>query len=187
MHVRRLAVLAVAAVSLAGWGVTAMAASDAEPRTENVEFGGLPEGPGREAVYFNCTACHSIKQVNQQRMPRQEWDQLLDVMVEKNGMHPMQPWARTYVLNYLATHFGPDDDEDWDGLPPGKGRDLVFYSCQACHSLAIVKQQGLSREWWDDTLTWMVEEQNMAELDEEDRTLVLDYLATHYGPDSATP
>lgn len=184
---RRLALIAFAVVALAGWDVAASAASDPEPKAKDVEFEGLPEGPGREAVYFNCTACHSIKQVNQQRMPREEWDQLLDVMVEKNGMHPLQPWARTYVLNYLATHFGAADEEDWDGLPPGDGRDLVFYSCQACHSLAIVKQQGLSREWWDDTLTWMVEEQNMAELDEEDRTLVLDYLATHYGPDSATP
>jgi cytochrome c len=107
-------------------------------------------------------------------------------MVEKNGMHPMRPWARTRVLNYLATHFGADDEEDWDGLPPGKGREDVYYSCQACHSLAIVKQQGLSREWWDDTLTWMVEEQSMPELDEEDRALVLDYLATHYGPNSVS-
>jgi cytochrome c len=151
------------------------------------EFEGLPEGFGREAVYFNCTACHSIKQVDQQRMTREDWDKLLDVMVETNGMHPLQPWARTRILNYLATHFGPEDEEDWDGLPPGEGRELVFYTCQACHSLAIVKQQGLSREFWDDTLTWMVEEQAMPELDEEDRTLVLDYLAANFGPDSRQP
>lgn len=184
MRWRNLAIFTVAGVALAGLVTIPPAESAAEPAADLEAFEGLPEGPGREAVYFNCTACHSIKQVNQQRMPREEWDQLLDTMVEENGMHPMQPWARTYVLNYLATHFGPADEEDWDGLPPGKGREEVYYACQACHSLAIVKQQGLSREWWDDTLTWMVEEQNMAELDEEDRALVLEYLSTHYGPDS---
>jgi cytochrome c len=173
----------------AGWGAVAPAARAAdEPQPagtpEQEEFEGLPEGLGREAVYFNCTACHSIKQVDQQRMTREDWDKLLDVMVGNNGMHPLQPWARTRVLNYLATHFGPEEEEDWGGLPPGGGREQVFYSCQACHSLAIVTQQGLSREFWDETLTWMVEEQAMPELDEEDRTMVLNYLATNFGPDS---
>ena len=103
-------------------------------------------------------------------------------MVEKNKMHPMEPWARRRVLNYLATQFGVDE-EDWQGLPAGLGREEVFYTCQACHSLAIVTQQGLDRDSWDETLVWMVEEQEMDPLDLEDRKLVLDYLATHYGAD----
>jgi hypothetical protein len=70
---------------------------------------------------------------------------------------------------------------DFGELPEGPGRMLVFGICQACHSLAIVKQQGLSRERWDDILTWMVEEQEMPPLDPSNRDLVLDYLATHYG------
>jgi cytochrome c len=113
-------------------------------------------------------------------MPREEWDKLLDRMVAKNNMHPLEPWARTLVLNYLATHFGVDE-QDWKGLPLGRGREQVFYSCQACHSLAIVKQQGLSRDSWDESLTWMVEKQAMPPLDPDDRKLILDYLATHYG------
>ena len=67
------------------------------------------------------------------------------------------------------------------GLPEGPGRGLVFGICQACHSLAIVKQQGLNRERWDETLIWMVKEQEMPPLDPQSRKLVLDYLATHYG------
>ena len=140
-------------------------------------------GPGRVAVYFNCTACHSLKQFTQQRLPREEWDKLLDWMVEKNNMHPMEPWARRQVLNYLATHFGPEEDP-WMGLPAGPGRELVFGVCQACHSLAIVKQQGLDRETWDETLAWMVEEQGMPPFDRGNLNLVLDYLATHYGRNS---
>ena len=73
--------------------------------------------------------------------------------------------------------------QDWEGLPPGPGREDVFFLCRACHSLMLVKQQGLSRARWDDTLTWMVEEQGMAPIeDAQRRKRVLDYLATHYGP-----
>ena len=75
--------------------------------------------------------------------------------------------------------------EDYGGLPEGPGREEVFYSCQACHSLAIVKQQGLDRETWDEALVWMVEEQEMEPLEPEDRNLILDYLATHYGVNSS--
>jgi cytochrome c len=149
------------------------------PASAEVPYGGLPAGPGRDAVYFNCTACHSIKQINSQRMSRDEWDDLLDAMVKKNGMYPMAPWARTKVLNYLSSHLGVDE-EDWQGLPPGPGREEVFYLCQTCHSLAIVKQQGLNRDNWDETLTWMVEEQEMPEPEADERALIVDYLATHF-------
>ncbi len=180
--------VAIVAATLVGWGILSPAAPAADPdsigESRAEDYGGLPESPGRAAVYFNCTACHSLQQFVQQRMSREEWDQLLDWMVEKNKMHPMEPWARQRVLNYLATHFGVDE-EDWQGLPAGLGREEVFYTCQACHSLAIVKQQGLDRDSWDESLVWMVEEQEMEPLDTEDRKLVLDYLATHFGRDSS--
>ena len=73
--------------------------------------------------------------------------------------------------------------DEWGGLPAGPGREEVYGICGACHSLMIVKQQGLSREAWDETLVWMVEEQGMPELDPESLGLVLDYLADHYGTD----
>ncbi|WP_119165760.1 aldehyde dehydrogenase [Algihabitans albus] len=73
-----------------------------------------------------------------------------------------------------------NDPED---MPPGEGRETVFYMCSACHSMAIVTQQGLSRKRWDDVLDWMVEDQGMAELDEATRNEILDYLADHYDED----
>ncbi len=83
------------------------------------------------------------------------------------------------------TASGNGEAEEYGGLPAGPGREEVFYTCQACHSLAIVKQQGLDRDSWDETLVWMVEEQAMDPLDPEDRKLILDYLTTHYGRDSS--
>jgi cytochrome c5 len=73
------------------------------------------------------------------------------------------------------------EDDEWQGLPEGPGREEVFYVCQACHSLAIVKQQGLDRASWDEVLKWMVAEQEMEPLEAEPRKLVLDYLSKHYG------
>ncbi|MCH8037062.1 MAG: hypothetical protein IIC53_08050 [Proteobacteria bacterium] len=90
------------------------------------DFEGLPPGPGRAAVYFTCTACHSSKQFTQQRMDREDWDQAISRMVHDNKMAAPRPWARTLMLAYLSSHFGVDD-EDWAGLPPGPGREEVFY------------------------------------------------------------
>jgi len=73
--------------------------------------------------------------------------------------------------------------DEWDGLPGGPGREEVYGICGACHSLMIVKQQGLSRDAWEETMEWMVEEQGMPELDRDTLDLVIDYLAEHYGID----
>jgi len=73
-----------------------------------------------------------------------------------------------------ATDFGPD----W---PPGPGQAETGTLCNSCHSLAIVKQQQLSRSTWDKLLVWMVEEQGMPEQQPERRELILDYLSTHFG------
>ena len=62
-------------------------------------------------------------------------------------------------------------------------RELVEGFCAACHSFALVRQQRLSREVWDEVLTWMVEEQGMPELDAPDRARVLEYLSRVYGID----
>lgn len=76
----------------------------------------------------------------------------------------------------------PPSEDPLDSLPPGgEGREIVGTLCAACHSLQLVRQQGMSRHRWDQTLVWMVEKQGMPELDPEERTLVLDYLAEHFG------
>ncbi len=81
-----------------------------------------------------------------------------------------------------ATTIDEDDDfgPDW---PLGPGRDDTGYLCGACHSLAIVKQQGLKRDDWDELLDWMVEEQGMDELEAADRKIILDYLETNFNVD----
>ncbi len=54
--------------------------------------------------------------------------------------------------------------------------------CTGCHSSRLVRNQALSRERWDDTLTWMTERHGMPALEGEQRALFLDYLTQHFGP-----
>jgi cytochrome c len=97
------------------------------------------------------------------------------------------PDAPVSDINQLADETGfveknGEDSAKWQGLPPGPGRDDVFYRCKACHSLMIVKQQGLSRAAWDESLDWMVDEQGMPPIEEDVvRNRILDYLASHFG------
>lgn len=76
--------------------------------------------------------------------------------------------------------------EQPEDIPEGEGREETFYLCSACHSFAIVARQGMSRAMWDDTLTLMVDRHGMAELEDWERELILDYLAATYPPKPAT-
>jgi cytochrome c len=66
---------------------------------------------------------------------------------------------------------------------PAYGAQLTYDYCTACHSEMIIAQQGQDRDGWDEILVWMVEDMGMGELVPEDREVILDYLAAHYGPD----
>ena len=66
---------------------------------------------------------------------------------------------------------------------PAPGAQITYDLCTVCHSEMIIAQQGQTREGWDEILVWMVEEMGMAELPEDEREQVLDYLSTYYNPD----
>ncbi|MEM8794883.1 MAG: aldehyde dehydrogenase [Pseudomonadota bacterium] len=76
-----------------------------------------------------------------------------------------------------------DEPSEYGILKVANGVDETFYACTPCHSERIVAQQGLTREGWDELLVWMVEEQGMVEIEEPDRTTILDYLEAHYNED----
>lgn len=69
-----------------------------------------------------------------------------------------------------------------DDLPAGAGRDETFYACTACHGVAIIRAQGMSRERWDGTIDEMIARHAMPEPDAGDRRLIVDYLASAFPP-----
>jgi hypothetical protein len=72
--------------------------------------------------------------------------------------------------------------EDPSSLPAGVGQEEVFYACTACHSTALIRRSRFSRERWDELMTWMTETHGMNPLEGEERTLIVAYLAEHFGP-----
>jgi cytochrome c len=96
--------------------------------------------------------------------------QRADLVAYLETLHEGAPAAAA-----AAPDFGP-------GWPPGPGQVETGQLCGACHSLAIVRQQRLSRARWERLFDWMVEEQGMAAQPPEQRALMLDYLETHFGP-----
>lgn len=75
------------------------------------------------------------------------------------------------------------EESEYGVLVDKPGVDLTHAYCAACHSERIVAQQGMTRKNWDKLFEWMVEEQGMSEIEEPDRTVILDYLAEHYNID----
>ncbi|MDB5315268.1 MAG: hypothetical protein JWO26_3420 [Rhodospirillales bacterium] len=67
----------------------------------------LPDGEGREETFALCTGCHNTAIIRRTRLPRAQWDGLMDWMVEKQGMNPLDADLRTTIVDYLARHFGP--------------------------------------------------------------------------------
>lgn len=97
--------------------------------------------------------------------------------------HPAAAEPAGTIIQLAAETNAEDEEDEYQGLPPGAGRDETLGMCGACHSMKLVTQQGLSRQSWTDVLEYMVDEQEMPELEPEDHKLITDYLTKFYGPD----
>ncbi|MCS6890126.1 MAG: hypothetical protein RMK64_02955 [Rhodovarius sp.] len=86
------------------------------------------------------------------------------------------------ALALLATGPGLAAAEDPSVLPDAPNRDEIFYLCTACHGTAVITRSRLTRQQWDDLMTWMTEVHGMAPLEGRERQEVVDYLARHFGP-----
>ncbi len=92
-------------------------------------------------------------------------------------------YLRTLVPGAARARAEDPFGSDW---PEGPGRAETGALCNACHSLAIVKQQRLPRARWEKLMDWMVEEQGMPAQAPATLDRILDYLAMHFGNAKAT-
>ncbi len=53
---------------------------------------------------------------------------------------------------------------------------MVAKFCTPCHSAAIILQNRMTRQRWDETITWMQNEQGLEDLPSQIRNQILDYL-----------
>ena len=81
----------------------------------------------------------------------------------------------------LTSNSVAKEKNNYQGLPPVSGVELVIKNCTVCHSADIILENHMSRKAWDKTITWMQKEQGLWELNKEVRKIILDYLAKTQG------
>jgi len=86
-----------------------------------------------------------------------------------------------FCLAFLGGMAGPAWSQT--SLPEGKGKDLVEVTCSACHGLTHVTNGRNSKENWHYVVRDMVD--RGALLDDDEITIVVEYLAQHFGPAKA--
>jgi hypothetical protein len=100
--VKRLCLL-VATLLLVGAPARAQPAPAAQRETPGV----LPDGPGRDVTFYVCTPCHSTSVITRGGFTRTQWDDLMDWMVQRQNMAPLNPELRRTIVDYLAEAFPP--------------------------------------------------------------------------------
>lgn len=93
---------------------------------------------------------------------------------------------RTFALItilFALPALAQEDDDPFALLPEGAGQEETFYACASCHSIRLVIQQGMDAEGWSETIDWMIDEQEMDPLPNEERELIVAYLARFFGTD----
>ena len=83
-------------------------AGEGEPDIPAEDFGQLVIAEGVEETFYTCTACHSEMIVAQQGKTRDGWGELLEWMVEEQGMGELAEADRNTILDYLAEHYNTD-------------------------------------------------------------------------------
>jgi hypothetical protein len=101
-------------------------------------------------------------------------------------------WFRTEKKNTAAPETAapaPVDDEEKvengihlsTGLIFDENFELVRANCTGCHSAALITQNRMTREQWDNTIIWMQKTQNLWDLG-PNKAAILDYLEKNYAP-----
>lgn len=71
----------------------------------------------------------------------------------------------------------------FEGFPELENKDLVLRKCIVCHSPELVSQQRMTKEVWDETLSWMEKKHSLVFNTKDERKKILAYLAEAFKPE----
>lgn len=89
------------------------------------------------------------------------------------------------LLPALANAADPPSIDQETGLVLAPGFEQVKKTCTACHSAMLITQNKAERDGWLEMIRWMQAKQGLWELPADEEKVILDYLATNYGPTRA--
>jgi cytochrome c5 len=142
----------------------------------------LPEGEGKKIVEEKCTACHDLTFVAKQHLNKDEWSDMVKIMVASGAS--LSDAEVPVVVDYLVKNFGPSggggDAAAAGGLPAGDGKKIVEEKCTACHDATLITAKHQSKDEWTDTVKIMVA--SGAAVSDAEIPVLVDYLTKNFGP-----
>jgi hypothetical protein len=139
----------------------------------------FPQGPVRQIIRKNCTACHGIDDYAFFALDRTGWQKLID-MKHKDGEAPISQEDLSVLLDWLVSKFGPDTKpfprtyvapEIKTFFSDPEAKRLLDRACTKCHDMERVNQTRRSEEGWR-VLTLDMRERGAQLTDEEIEQLV---------------
>jgi len=108
----------------------------------------LPDGPGKEVTGKICTECHDTANIRKLRLPRDQWSDKMDEMVDRGAKGTDQEMAA--VLDYLTQNFGPDSKIYVNSAPFSELKAILKLTNEETDAvLAYRKQNGNFQQWRD--------------------------------------
>ena len=72
---------------------------------------------------------------------------------------------------------------EYEGLKPGLGREEVYFAFSPCLKVGWIKRQAMAADQWRVEVQKMAEQCRIAPLSASESDVMVNYLATYYGPD----
>lgn len=102
----------------------------------------LSPGRGAALTASRCVVCHDATHITRSRLSRGEWEDNIQVMLQR-GMPPVNPEEARTIIDYLSAFYGrnadgspstPSPDMLAADAPPASGGLFTAHACTACHA-----------------------------------------------------
>lgn len=141
----------------------------------------LPEGEGRKLVEERCASCHSLKPVVSLKQSQGAWKKLVVKMVGYGAQ--LDDKEVEVATGYLTKYFGPEGSAAAakpDSPEEKTAKRYIEGICSSCHDAGLIRSTRATKQEWFDIVTRM--NGYDAGVSERDVDVLVDYLASKYGP-----
>jgi len=141
----------------------------------------LPEGEGKKLLEARCANCHSLKPVISLKQSQGVWKELVARMVGYGAQ--LDDKEVDVATKYLTKYFGPGSPAAAakpDSPEEKTAKRLIEGICSSCHDAGLIRSTEATREEWYDIVMRM--NGLDAGVSARDVDLLVDYLASKYGP-----
>ena len=141
----------------------------------------LPEGEGKKLLEERCASCHSLKAVVSLKQSQGAWKELVVKMVGYGAQ--LNDKEVDVATGYLAKYFGPESPAAAakpDSPEEKIAKRYIEGICSSCHDAGLIRSTEATKQEWLDIVTRM--NGLDAGVSQRDVDLLVDYLASKYGP-----